>query len=152
MPERARRGGGFLLLDLHYAAQHAAHLLREELARVGARPEWAGLLTEIRTLEPVRPTELAQRTGLAPTTLYDYLERLVAEGLVRRGPNPDDRRSFLIETTEEGVARIAAVSEAVRGVHARFAQLLGRPVEEVEGAVTELRFALEDALNRETTK
>jgi DNA-binding MarR family transcriptional regulator len=152
MPERARRGGGFLLLDLHYAAQHAAHLLREELARVGATPEWAGLLTEIRTLEPVRPTELAQRTGLAPTTLYDYLERLVAEGLVRRGPNPDDRRSFLIETTEEGVARIAAVSEAVRGVHARFAQLLGRPVEEVEGAVTELRFALEDALNRETTK
>ena len=152
MPERARRGGGFLLLDLHYAAQHAAHLLREELARVGARPEWAGLLTEIRTLEPVRPTELAQRTGLAPTTLYDYLERLVAEGLVRRGPNPDDRRSFLIETTEEGVARIAAVSAAVRGVHARFAQLLGRPVEEVEGAVTELRFALEDALNRETTK
>ena len=152
MPERARRGGGFLLLDLHYAAQHAAHLLREELARVAARPEWAGLLTEIRTLEPVRPTELAQRTGLAPTTLYDYLERLVAEGLVRRGPNPDDRRSFLIETTEEGVARIAAVSAAVRGVHARFAQLLGRPVEEVEGAVTELRFALEDALNRETTK
>jgi DNA-binding MarR family transcriptional regulator len=151
MPERARRGGGFLLLDLHYAAQHAAHLLREELSRVGARPEWAGLLTEIRTLEPVRPTELARRTGLAPTTLYDYLERLVAEGLVQRRPNPDDGRSFLIETTEEGVARIASVSEAVRGVHARFAELLDRPVAEVEGAVTELRFALEEALNRDTT-
>jgi DNA-binding MarR family transcriptional regulator len=151
MAQRPRRGGGFLLLDLHYAAQHAAHLLREELARVGARPEWAGLLTEIRTLEPVRPTELAQRTGLAPTTLYDYLEQLVAEGLVQRRPNPDDGRSFLIETTEDGVARIALVSEAVRGVHARFAELLDRPVAEVEGAVTELRFALEDVLNRGTT-
>jgi DNA-binding MarR family transcriptional regulator len=152
MPERPRRGGGFLLLDLHYAAQHAARLLREELDRVGVRPEWAGLLTEIRTLEPVRPTELAQRTGLAPTTLYDYLERLVAEGLVQRRPNPDDRRSALIETTEQGVERIASVSAAVRGVHERFVELLDRPVAEVETAVTELRFALEDALNRDATK
>jgi DNA-binding MarR family transcriptional regulator len=152
MPERPRRGGGFLLLDLHYAAQHAARLLREELDRVGVRPEWAGLLTEIRTLEPVRPTELAQRTGLAPTTLYDYLERLVAEGLVQRRPNPDDRRSALIETTEQGVERIASVSAAVRGVHERFVELLDRPVIEVETAVTELRFALEDALNRDATK
>lgn len=152
MSQRPRRGGGFLLLDLHYAAQHAARLLREELDRVGARPEWAGLLTEIRTLEPVRPTELAQRTGLAPTTLYDYLERLVAQRLVRRRPNPDDARSFLIETTELGVARIASISAAVRGVHGRFAELLDRPVAEVESAVTELRFALEDALNRGTTE
>ena len=151
MSQRPRRGGGFLLLDLHYAAQHAARLLREELERAGARPEWAGLLTEIRTLEPVRPTELARRTGLAPTTLYDHVGRLVAEGLVRRRPNPEDARSFLIETTALGVERIASVSEAVRGVHARFAELLDRPLAEVEAAVTELRFALEDALNRGTT-
>jgi MarR family transcriptional regulator, transcriptional regulator for hemolysin len=152
MPVTPRRGGGFILLDLHYADQLAGRLLAEELERLGVRPEWAGLLTEIRTVEPVRPTVLAQRTGLAPATLYDYLERLVAEGLVLRRPNPDDGRSFLIEATEEGVERVHAVSEAVRRAHARFADLLEQPVTDVESAVSELRFALEDALNRGTTK
>jgi DNA-binding MarR family transcriptional regulator len=146
-----RRGGGFTLLDLHYAAQLAARLVGEELERVGVRREWAGLLTEIRTVEPVRPTLLARRTGLAPATLYDYLEGLLAEGLVRKLPNPDDRRSFLIETTDEGREQVHAVSAAVRQAHERFASLLELPPDEVERAVTDLRFALEEALNPPAT-
>ena len=149
--DRLRRGGGFTLLDLHYAAQLAARLLGEELERLGAKPEWAGLLTEIRTTEPVRPTLLAQRTGLAPATLYDYLERLLADGLVRKLPNPGDGRSFLIETTPAGVERVQSVSAAVRQAHERFARRLQLPPGDVERAVTELRFALEDALNEGAT-
>jgi DNA-binding MarR family transcriptional regulator len=144
---RERRGGGFTLLDLHYADQLAGRLLDEELERVGVRPEWGGLISEIRTIEPVRPTELAQRTGLAPATLYDYLERLVADGLVHRLPNPGDRRSFLIETTPAGRELVHAVSEAVRRAHERFAGELEVPLAEVQRAVTDLRFALERALN-----
>lgn len=147
-----RRGSGFTLLDLHYAAQLAGRLLGEELERVGVKPEWAGLLTEIRTVEPVRPTVLAQRTGLAPATLYDYLERLLADGLVRKVPNAQDRRSFLIETTPEGVARVQSVSEAVRRAHERFATLLELPLADVERAVADLRFALGGALNAAATR
>jgi DNA-binding MarR family transcriptional regulator len=150
--DRQRRGGGFTLLDLHYAAQLAARLLAEELERVGVRPEWAGLLTEIRTIEPVRPTLLAQRTGLPPATLYDYLERLLADGLVRKLPNPEDGRSFLIETTPAGVERVHSVSAAVRQAHERFARRLELPPGDVEHAVTDLRFALEEALNRRATQ
>ena len=147
-----RRGGGFTLLDLHYADQLAGRLLGEELVRVGVRPEWAGLLSEIRTIEPVRPTVLAQRTGLAPATLYDYLERLIADGLVRKLPNPDDRRSFLIETTTGGRDLVVAVSGAVRRAHERFAGKLELPLADVQRAVTDLRFALEGALNPDTTQ
>lgn len=146
-----RRGRGRLLLDLHYAARLAERLLDEEMAAAGARSEWAGLLTEIRTVEPVRPTELAQRTGIAPATLYDYVEQLVAERLVRRSPNPADRRSHLISTTAAGRRRVADVSAAVRSAHARFAGLLGLPLSDVEEAVTDLRFAFERALNQGVT-
>jgi DNA-binding MarR family transcriptional regulator len=149
--DRQRRGGGFTLLDLHYAAQLAARLLGEELKRVGVKPEWAGLLTEIRTIEPVRPTVLAQRTGLAPATLYDYLERLLADGLVRKLPNPKDGRSFLFETTPAGVEQVQSVSAAVLQAHERFAGLLELPLADVERAVTDVRFALEGALNPGTT-
>src|SRR5215208_2544161 len=134
MPDRTRRGGGFLLLDLHFASRLAARLLETELERVGARVESAGLLTEIRTLEPVTSTELAQRTGLA-----------------EREPNPADRRSHLIRVTPAGLAQVRATSVAVRRAHERLTATLPRPVPEVAGAVTELRFALEAALNADAT-
>jgi DNA-binding MarR family transcriptional regulator len=146
-----RRGGGFTLLDLHYADQLAGRLLGEELERVGVRPEWAGLISEIRTVEPVRPTVLAQRTGLPPATLYDYLERLIADGLVRKLPNPEDGRSFLIESTPAGIELVVAVSGAVRRAHERFTGGLELPLADVQRAVTDLRFALEQALNPGTT-
>ena len=144
---RPRRGGGFTLLDLHYADLLSSRLLAEELEHVGVRPEWGGLLTEIRTVEPVRPTELGERTGLAPATLYDHVERLVADGLVRKVPNPDDGRSFLIETTPAGLELVQAMSGAVRRAHERFAAQLELPLADVERAVTALRFALDRALN-----
>ena len=152
MPDRPRRGGGFLLLDLHYAAHLANRLLEEEFARVGVRFEWAGLLTEIRTVEPVTMGELAQRTGLAPATLYDYVERLVGDGLVAKEPNPADRRSSFIRVTPAGLAQVQATGHAVRAAHRRFSGSLRRPVPEVERAVTELRFALEQSLNEDATQ
>lgn len=151
MPDRGRRGGGFLLLDLHFAARLASRLLEEEFERVGARFEWGGLLTEIRTVEPVTSTELAQRTGLAPATLYDYVERLVADGLVAKEPNADDRRSYFIRVTPKGLAQVRATSIAVRAAHARFRAALSRPVPEMTEAVSDLRFALEAALNHDAT-
>jgi DNA-binding MarR family transcriptional regulator len=149
---RPRRGGGFTLLDLHYADQLSGQLLGEELERAGIRPEWAGLITEIRTVEPVRPTELGQRTGLPPATLYDYLERLVADGLVHKLPNPEDGRSFLLETTPAGREAVQVVSRAVRRAHERFAEQLELPLEDVQRAVADLRFALEAALNPPATQ
>ena len=148
---RNRRGGGFLLLDLHFAARLANRLLEEEFERVDARFESAGLLTEIRTVEPVTMSELAQRTGIAPATLYDYVERLVVEGFVEREPNPDDRRSHFIRVTPEGLAQVRATSEAVRAAHLRFRDALDRPVPELAEAVAALRLALENALNEGST-
>jgi DNA-binding MarR family transcriptional regulator len=146
-----RRGGGFLLLDLHYASRLAGRLLEEELERRGVPAVWAGLLTEIRTIEPVRPTALAGRTGVAPATLYDHLEELVALGLVERRVDPGDRRAQLIVTTQAGRERVRDVSAAVRAEHRRLARRLDGSAAETTDAVTRLRFALERALNEDAT-
>jgi DNA-binding MarR family transcriptional regulator len=151
MTDRPRRGGGFLLLDLHYAGRLANRLLEEEFERIGARFEWAGLLTEIRTVEPVTMSELGQRTGLPQATLYDYVERLQVEGLVAKEPNPADGRSYFLRVTPDGLTEVRASSDAVRAAHDRFRAMLDRPVAEVEAAVTDLRFALEESLNERAT-
>lgn len=143
---------GALLLNLTYASELARELLDRELRAEGATAEFAGLLTEIRLAEPVTPTALAARTAIASATLYDYVERMVAAGLVERIPNPRDRRSYHLRTTPAGVRRVQAVSAAVRRVHERFLDGLGLPLSEVEDAVGDLRFALERALNETATE
>jgi hypothetical protein len=49
LPERLVEGA--LLLNLHFAARLGSQLLEQEMAAVGVRPEFAGLLTEIRLAE-----------------------------------------------------------------------------------------------------
>lgn len=48
------------------------------------------------------PRDLAQRLMLGSGTLTTMLDRLESAGYVARTPNPDDRRSLLIELTERG--------------------------------------------------
>ena len=48
--------------------------------------------------------ELAERSGLAPASVTGLLARLERKGLARRVPNPNDRRSVLVELVYEGMA------------------------------------------------
>lgn len=147
-----RRVRGALMLNVTYASRLSDALLFEELRAEGVKPEFAGLLTEIRIGEPITPTALAQRTAVAPATLYDYVERMVADGLVERTPNPRDGRSYFLQTTEAGKERVSGVSAGVRRAHSRFVEELDLPLEQVEEAVAALRFALERTLNEGSTQ
>lgn len=140
------------MLNVTYAARLSDALLFEELRVEGVKPEFAGLLTEIRVGEPITPTALAQRTAVPPATLYDYVEQMVGEGLVERASNPRDGRSYFLQTTDAGKERVAGVAAAVRRAHERFLAELELPLEEVEDAVAGLRFALERTLNQAATK
>jgi DNA-binding MarR family transcriptional regulator len=143
MPAEFRRGA--LLLDLSYCAQLSWALLQRELEAAGVKAELIGLLTQIRLLEPVTPGVLTARTGLAPATLYDYVSRLVDEGLVERQPNPADGRSYLISTTTAGVERVHASAPAVGRAVRQILEHLDRPLEDAERFMFELRQALEQA-------
>lgn len=55
---------------------------------------------------PLTPSEIGERTFVSSGTVTGTLDQLEYRGWVRRIPNPDDRRSVLVEITEEG--RLAA--------------------------------------------
>jgi DNA-binding MarR family transcriptional regulator len=48
------------------------------------------------------PGRLARRMELSSGTMTSRLDRLESAGMVRRLPDPDDRRSVLVELTEQG--------------------------------------------------
>ena len=56
----------------------------------------------------LRPTELYKALMVSSGGLTDRLTRLEKAGLIRRRPDPADRRSLLVELTEEGIARSEA--------------------------------------------
>ncbi|MBO0883056.1 MAG: MarR family transcriptional regulator, partial [Mycobacterium sp.] len=70
---------------------------------------------------PTTAAALAQRVGLTPGSLSRMIDRLEAAGLVKRDPDPHDRRKTLIEPTADGLARI---SDYYAGLNAHTREVL----------------------------
>jgi DNA-binding MarR family transcriptional regulator len=59
-------------------------------------------LTQIGTPHRSTPGRLAKRMELSSGAMTNRLDRLEEAGLVRRLPDPDDRRSVVVELTDHG--------------------------------------------------
>jgi len=65
---------------------------------------------------PLTPSEISERTFRSSATMTSLLDALEREGWARRIPNPDDRRSVLVEITDEGRALADRFLPGVRKV------------------------------------
>ena len=146
MPDR------HLYLQTATTSQYVGQIVEHELAPVRVPPTLIALLTHVRDLEPVAPTELARAAGSAQTTLRDNIQRLVDRKLVRRVPNRDDGRSYLLTTTARGRATLAAADPALLRAYLALEQHLPRPREEYERIFGELNAALAAALAQLTAR
>lgn len=90
------------LSPLHKASRQITMYLEEQTRALGVSPVEGHVLTYLRKYAPAPVGELVRVFGLKQSTLTSLLDRLERAGLVRREPNPADRRSFLIHLTERG--------------------------------------------------
>ena len=95
---------------------HVARLVSGRLAAKAAEHglqvgEADVLFTLFRAGAPHRlsPTRLADSTLVATGTMTNRLDKLERNALVRRIPNPDDRRSLAIELTGKGMTLVDAL-------------------------------------------
>ena len=65
--------------------------------------------------EPLTPSEVSDRVLIASATMTATLDLLERRGWIRRVPNPEDRRSTLIEITPDGRA---ATDQLLPGIRA----------------------------------
>ncbi|HXV92818.1 MAG TPA: MarR family transcriptional regulator [Pseudonocardia sp.] len=80
-----------------------------------ARYEALVLLTFARTGRlPMRV--MGERLQLHPTSVTNIVDRLEADGLVRRTPHPSDRRATLVEITDAGGARLEVATKSVTDI------------------------------------
>ncbi len=138
-----------MLLELFRSSLLLNRLITRELAALGVRAELFGLLSLIRAVGPITPTALSAETGIALTTLSDYVQALVDRGHVTREPNPRDRRSYLVTVTPQGEKFLAKAAPAVQRAKRLLEANLERPVGDVEDLVADLNVALHRALAEE---
>ena len=77
-----------------------------EMSRAGLKGTQYSLLSQVASLEPVQPVELARRMGLDASTLTRNLRVLTELGWLEQGPGAD-ARSRLIRITPTGQAKRA---------------------------------------------
>ncbi|GEE00017.1 hypothetical protein nbrc107696_04630 [Gordonia spumicola] len=65
---------------------------------------------------PMRASELAASMAADPSTTSRHVATLVAEGFVRREPDPDDGRAYRLLLTDAGRARVAELGARRREV------------------------------------
>ena len=135
-------GSGELLELLHGVLRGVRRDTAAQLELQGTTP---GQLRMLRTLErgdgPCRLGELAAALDVAPRSVTSKVDAAEAEGLVRRLPDPTDRRATLLELTPGGRALLGAIS-AQR--HEGAAERLGRLSPEEQAELLRLLRAIGD--------
>jgi DNA-binding MarR family transcriptional regulator len=95
-------GGGSLL---NLVTRELRTLVETQLAPLGLTSQQAALLL-MAGRSASSPAQVAAEIGTDTAGMTRLLDRLERKGLVRRVRHPDDRRSVVIEVTEQGRALV----------------------------------------------
>jgi len=114
---------------ISYALIHAAHSIEsrfdEALADVNlSSPKFAALSVLAAENQPISLSELAERLTCVRSNVTQLVDRLEADGLVKRTDDPSDRRGVRAEVTKLGRERHAVGVKVVNRVHEEVAKQL----------------------------
>jgi DNA-binding MarR family transcriptional regulator len=85
--------------------------------------QWT-VLKQLSFVSGINQKELSQRTDKDQATLTKILDLLEQNQFLSRLPNPDDRRSFCIQITDEGRRLVEQVMPAIEGLYEKILQHL----------------------------
>ena len=143
-------GPDTILLDLFRTNQVREQLIVAAMEGTELPPEDYPMYVLIGAEGPWTPTAFAERVQMPLSTVLFRIGRLEARGHAQRIPNPDDRRSYLVQLTDAGQQllgearpRFRAYAEAVE------ARLGSERIGRMRKELTDLREAIEEELNRE---
>lgn len=132
------------LADLFHAAfRGLRRTWAEQLSPWELTPhQWRALMTLMRPAsgDPVRLKDLAERLRIAPRSATEVVDQLEVKGLVRRDPDPTDRRATLVVATPAGQHLFAKISAERRGKSSEyFARLSAEDRAELARILGQLR-------------
>ena len=114
-----------LMFSLINAGRAIEQRLEEALTRVGlSLAKFMGLTHLVEAGEPLSLSEFAKKMTCVRSNITQLMDRLEADGLVRRVEDPQDRRAVRAAVTRLGAERQAAGAKEVARVQAELAKTL----------------------------
>jgi DNA-binding MarR family transcriptional regulator len=101
------------------AFARSSRLLAEAFESVDARGYHYRLLAALEEFGACSQADLSRRTSIDRSDVVATLNELADGGLVRRSPDPEDRRRNIITITPAGIDRLRALERLVLGVQER---------------------------------
>ncbi|MGE0874146.1 MAG: MarR family winged helix-turn-helix transcriptional regulator [Burkholderiales bacterium] len=114
---------GYLVRRVHQIS-HA--LWAEELGHASVTPVQYGVLTALSVRGERDQITLAEDVGIDRTNVAEVLSRLEARKLVRRKPNPADRRARLASLTPKGRELVAGLFPSMQRAQDRLLAALSQ--------------------------
>ncbi|HWG15396.1 MAG TPA: MarR family transcriptional regulator [Streptosporangiaceae bacterium] len=139
---RPRDPGDESLADAFWSvARRLRETSQETLAPWDITPAHLRALRMLKRHGTIRLSELSDHLHIAPRSTTEVVDALESRGLVRRRPDPGDRRATLAELTEEGASMLEAIRAAARGTEAErvFGRLTPADRAELARILRELR-------------
>lgn len=137
-----------ILLDLFRTNQLRERLIEASLAGLELPPEDYPFYVLIGAEGPWTPTLLAEQMKMPLSTVLFRVGRLEKRGHVERVPNPNDRRSYLINLNADGEELLKQARPKFRAFAESVERRLGgESIDGLRGGLTELREAIEAELS-----
>src|SRR5260370_27781219 len=112
-----------IAFSLIHAAQSIEGHFEKALAAVNlSGPKFAALSVLVAQDQPLSLSELAEKLTCVRSNVIQLVDRLEADGLVKRTDDPSDRRGVRAEVTNLGRERHAARLKVVNQVHEEVAK------------------------------
>jgi len=92
------------LSPIHKASRRIGDYLEGPCAAEGVSTREGHLLSYLRSYEPCSVGDVLRVFGERPSTATSMLDRMVANGLIRRTPGAEDRRQVILHLTRRGRA------------------------------------------------
>ena len=121
-----------MMPDLGVLASRLLFAMQREMGEIMEREGFAplgprfGAVLAYLDEDGTRATELAQLSGQHKQVIGNLVDDMERLGVVRREPDPTDRRAKLIVPTAEGLARMRRADTIMAAIEERHATALGR--------------------------
>ena len=93
------RQAGHLLRRAHQ--RHSA-IFQEKIGDAQLKPLQFAALVKVRDLKEVSQNHLGRLTAMDAATMQGVIKRLASRSLIKRRPDPDDRRRLIVSLSSEG--------------------------------------------------
>jgi DNA-binding MarR family transcriptional regulator len=102
------------LISRAYA--HSHRLLADGFGAAGFRGYHYRLLAALEESGPASQAALGRRTGIDRSDVVAALNELADRGLIKRSPDPDDRRRNIVKITAAGTKQLSGLDKVLAGI------------------------------------